>query len=143
MEGTPHTQKGDFILFNHIFDNIENLEGNCFDDLHYHLFNEDYFIIGYHKAEQFIKENDLNIFDLIQYCQQREKEEFGEIETTFNNAETLVNQYAYWRGQELLYTIKTLEKFDYEREDDNITDKLIKDVQNELNLSQKLNEILK
>ena len=132
--GTPHTQKGDNKLFNHIFDNIENLEGNCFDDLHYHLFNEDFFVIGFYRAEKFIEDNELNVFDLIKYCQQREKDEFGEIQTTFDNAETLVNQYAYWRGQELLYLIETLEKFDYEREDDEITNKLIKDVQNELNL---------
>ena len=85
------------------------------------------------KAEKWIEENELNIFDLISYCQQREKEEFGEIQTTFNNAETLVNQYAYWRGQELLYLIETIQIFDYEREDDNISDRLIKDVQDELN----------
>ncbi len=127
-----HTQKGDNLLLNHIFDNIENLEDNCFDDLHYHLFNEDFFIIGYHKAEQFIKENDLNIFELIQYCQEMEKENFGEIQNTFDNAEKLVNHYAYWRGQELLYNIEAINKFDDEREDDRITKEFIKEVQNEL-----------
>ena len=45
----------------------------------------------------------------------------------------MVNQYAYWRGQELLYLIETIQIFDYEREDDNISDRLIKDVQDELN----------
>ena len=57
---TPHTQKADNTILNHIFDNIEDNKGNHFDDLHHHLFNEDYFIIGYYKAEVWIKENDLN-----------------------------------------------------------------------------------
>ena len=112
--GTPHTQKADTrLIINHIFRQYpgDNYEGQYFDDLHYHLFNEDYFIIGYYRAEKWIKENDLNIFDLISYCQQREKEELGEIQTTFDNAETLmVNQYAYWRGQELMYLIEALSK---------------------------------
>ena len=135
--GTPHTQKGDNNLFNHIFDNIQETKGQYFDDLHYHLFNEDYFIIGYYRAEKWIKENDLNIFDLISYCQQREREEFGEIQTTFDNAETLVNQYAYWRGQELIYLIEALEKFDYVGEE-NINQTLIEEVQKELNLKYDL-----
>ena len=56
--------------------------GLNFDDLHHFLFNEDYYIIGYYQAEQFIKENDLNTFDLISYCQEQEKEHFGEIHST-------------------------------------------------------------
>lgn len=122
MNGHTHQADTDFI--NHIADNIENYEGQYFSDLHHYLFNEDYYIIGYYQAEQFIKENDLNTFDLITYCQEMEKEQFGEIQTTFDNAEKLVNHYAYWRGQELIYNIQAIENFRGEK----ITEKLINEV---------------
>ena len=135
-----HTQKADNTLLNHIFDNIEDYKGNHFDDLHHHLFNEDYFIIGYYKAEVWIKENDLNIFELIKFCQEQEKENFGEISNTFDNSEKLVNHYAYWRGQELLDSLKSVEDFTgggwgalkyplY------VSDRLIKEIKEEINLS--------
>ncbi len=123
-----HTQEADLDLINHIADNIENYEGQYFDDLHHHLFNEDYFIIGYYQAEQFIKENNLNTFDLITYCQEQEKENFGEISNTFDNAEKLVNHYAYWRGQELMYNLKAICDFRGQR----ITEELIKEVEDEI-----------
>ena len=100
-----HTQKANADLKNHIIDNINNYEGTELDDLHHHLFNEDYYIIGYYNAEQWIKKNDLNTFEIINYCQEQEKENFGEIQNTFDNAEKLVNHYAYWRGQELLWAM--------------------------------------
>ena len=123
-----HTHKADTDFLNHIADNIGYYEGQYFDDLHHFLFNEDYYIIGYYQAEQFIKENDLNTFDLIQYCQEQEKENFGEIQNTFDNAEKLVNHYAYWRGQELMYDIKAICDFRGQR----ITEELIKEVEEEL-----------
>ena len=33
---------------------------------------------------------------------EREKAEYG-LETVFDNAETLVNHYAYWLGEEIVY----------------------------------------
>jgi len=123
-----HTHQADTDFINHIADNIENHMGLNFDDLHHFLFNEDYYIIGYYQAEQFIKENDLNTFDLISYCQEQEKEHFGEIHSTFDNAEKLVNHYAYWRGQELIYNIKAIENFRGEK----ITKKLVIDVEEEI-----------
>ena len=48
-----------------------------------------------------------------------------------------VNQYAYWRGQELIYLIEALEKFDYVGEE-NINQTLIEEVQKELNLKYDL-----
>jgi len=142
-----HTNKADNNIFSHICDNIGNYKGQNFDDLHHLLFNEDYFIIGYYQAEQFIKENDLNTLDLITYCQEMEKENFGEIQTTFDNAEKIVNHYAYWRGQELLFEIKSLQDYQetwtIKNTDLMISGQLIKDIKEELNLCYDLGNSFK
>jgi hypothetical protein len=52
---------------------IENQE-----DWHYYLFNEDYYVIGYYNAQQWLKEHDISAFEAIQVCQQYEKDNFGE-----------------------------------------------------------------
>jgi len=78
------------------------------DDLHSKVFNEDYYIIGYWNAEQWlINEHGTNYtFEVLSYVQEQEKEQFGEVETTFDNAETLVNHYAYWLGYEVIAEIQ-------------------------------------
>ena len=113
----------------HIADNIEQYEGEYFDDLHHFLFNENYYIIGYYQSEKWMKEHNFSAFDLIQYCQDREKENFGEIQSTFDNAEKLVNHYAYWRGQELLYSLDSIGDY---TGGTMISDGLIKEVQKEV-----------
>lgn len=124
-----HTPKADREFLTHIADNIGEYKGEYFDDLHHLLFNHDYYIIGYYKAEQFIKKNDLNTFDLIKYCQEMEKENFGEINITFDNAEKLVNHYAYWRGEELLHSLECIGDY---TGGTLISDRLIKEVQKEI-----------
>ena len=78
------------------------------DDLHSKVFNEDYYIIGYWNAEQWlINEHGTSYtFEVLSYVQEQEKEQFGEVETTFDNAETLVNHYAYWLGYEVIAQIQ-------------------------------------
>ena len=78
------------------------------DDLHSKVFNEDHYIIGYYNAEQWlINEHGTNYtFEVLSYVQEQEKEQFGEVETTFDNAETLVNHYAYWLGYEVIAQIQ-------------------------------------
>ena len=68
---------------------------------HFRLFNEDYYIIGYYQAEQWLKKHDLSTFEAIGICNDYEKEHFGEIQTQFDNAEKLVNHLVYWFGQDL------------------------------------------
>ena len=90
-------------LREYIKDNITGV--NCNDeDLHFHLFNEDYYIIGYHKAEQWLKKHDISVFEGIQFVQDYEKENFGDDAVrTYDNAETLVNMIVYIIGEELIY----------------------------------------
>jgi hypothetical protein len=71
------------------------------EDLHHELFNQDYYIIGYYKAEKWLKNHGLSVFEGIEICNQFELENFGEIQNTFTGAEKLVNHLAYWYGQDL------------------------------------------
>jgi len=78
------------------------------EDLHSKVFNEDHYIIGYYNAEQWlINEHGTNYtFEVLSYVQEQEREQLGEVETTFDNAETLVNHYAYWLGYEVIAEIQ-------------------------------------
>lgn len=82
------------------------------DDIHNMVFNQDYFIIGYYQAEQWLIDEGRNYtFEVLGYVLDQEKEIFGSIETIFDNAETLVNHYAYWLGYEVVQAyINTIEK---------------------------------
>jgi len=94
-------------LREHLNDTIEYLDSKTLvesyfnDEIHHKAFNEDYYIIGYYQAEQWLKKHDLNTFEAIEICNDAELENFGEIQTTFDNAEKLVNHLVYWLGLEI------------------------------------------
>ena len=72
------------------------------DDLHYKVYNSDYFIIGYYNAEQWLIKDDRNYtFEVLGYVQEQEEIALGTIEK-IDNAERLVNLYAYWLGYEVI-----------------------------------------
>lgn len=73
------------------------------DDLHFKVYNQDYFIIGYYNAEQWlINEHGTNYtFEVMFYVQKQEKINLGTIEK-IDDAERLVNLYAYWLGYEVI-----------------------------------------
>ena len=72
------------------------------DDTHFNVYNQDYFIIGYYNAEQWLIEDDRNYtFEVLSYVQEQEEINFGTIEK-IDNAERLVNLYAYWLGYEVI-----------------------------------------
>jgi len=72
---------------------------NMKEDFHFHLFNEDYYIIGTYKAEKWLGDN---AFKVIDYIKEYEKDNFGEVTTDFSSPEAVVNMFAYIRGEELL-----------------------------------------
>lgn len=86
-------------LTEHLNETIEYLGSS--NEIHFHAFNEDYYIIGYYQAEQWLKKHDLNVFEAIAICNDFEMEHFGEIQTSFDNAEKLVNNLVYWYGLEI------------------------------------------
>tara|TARA_R100001443_G_C3286741_1_gene161783 strand:+ start:136 stop:441 length:306 start_codon:yes stop_codon:yes gene_type:complete len=84
---------------NELLSHIEDYNNE--DKNHFTMFNEDYYIIGYFQAEDWLKKHDLGTFEAIRICNEYEEENFGEIQTTFDNAETLVNHLVYWYGQDI------------------------------------------
>ncbi len=65
------------------------------EDWHYHLFNEDYYIIGYYNAEQWLKEHNVSPFEAIGTIQ-----DYYTIEVGYGNSEAVVNVYIYILGEE-------------------------------------------
>jgi hypothetical protein len=94
-------------LTEHLNDTIEYLDSKTLvesylnDEIHYKAFNEDYYIIGYYNAEQWLIEHNLSVFEAISICNEFEIDNYGEIQTTFDNAEKLVNNLVYWYGYEI------------------------------------------
>lgn len=82
--------------------NSNDTQGIDLGDLHNSIFNEDYYIIGYYNAEQWLKGHNIGIFEGIKFCQEYEEQNFGE-SRQYDNAEQLVNMIAYIIGEELIY----------------------------------------
>tara|TARA_R110002012_G_scaffold35324_1_gene101016 strand:- start:100 stop:399 length:300 start_codon:yes stop_codon:yes gene_type:complete len=76
-------------------------EFNGLSKNHFTMFNEDYYIIGYYQAEQWLKRHNIGTFEGIEICNDYEREHFGEVQSTFEDAEKLVNHLVYWFGQDL------------------------------------------
>ena len=75
------------------------------DDWHFHAFNEDYYIIGYYQAREWLKQHDVDAFEAISTIVEYEQDNFGEVITKVDNSESVVNMYVYIQGEELLSDI--------------------------------------
>ena len=80
-------------------------------DLHHYLLNEDYFIIGYWKAEQWLKKDDSSVFEAIETIREYEELNFGQVSTDFSSSENVANMLAYILGEEILYNNDTYNLF--------------------------------
>jgi len=78
-------------------------------DLHHYLLNEDYFIIGYYKAEEWLKKD--SIFNAIETIKEYEESNFGKVSTDLSNSENVANMLAYILGEEILYNNNTYQLF--------------------------------
>ena len=78
-------------------------------DLHHYLLNEDYFIIGYYKAEQWLKKD--SIFNAIETIKEYEESNFGKVSTDLSSSESVANMLAYILGEEILYNNDTFQLF--------------------------------
>ena len=78
-------------------------------DLHHYLLNEDYFIIGYYKAEQWLKKD--SIFNAIETIKDYEQSNFGEVSTDLSSSENVANMLAYILGEQILYNNDTYQLF--------------------------------
>jgi len=74
-------------------------------------FNEDYYIIGYYNASEWLKRHNIGEFEAINVVRDYEINNFGEF-TTEINSEKIVNMLVYIYGEELLYSynVETVEE---------------------------------
>ena len=77
---------------------------NNIDELHQLAFNEDYFIVGYYQATEWLKKHNICVFEAIDTVKEYEVNHFGEF-TTKINSESIVNMLAYIWGEELISEI--------------------------------------
>ena len=80
-------------------------------DLHHYLLNEDYFIIGYWKAEQWLKKDDSSVFEAIETIREYEESNFGQVSTDFSSSENVANMLSYILGEQILYSNDTYNLF--------------------------------
>ena len=95
----------------YIIDQLESDVGldQHISDLHHYLLNEDYFIIGYYQAEQWLKKD--SIFNAIEKIKDYEQSNFGEVSTDLSNSENVANMLAYILGEEILFNNDTYNLF--------------------------------
>lgn len=86
----------------HILDKLNDGVLDEANEIHFHCFNEDYYIIGYYDSEQWLKRHNISAFDAIGEIVEYEKSNFGEVTTDVSSPEKVVNMYAYIKGEEFL-----------------------------------------
>ena len=77
------------------------------DELHYHLFNEDYYIIGYYQAQEWLDHHGISVFEALETIREYEDFHFGEYKS-YTNAEETVNMLVYIYGEELLAELELI-----------------------------------
>jgi len=96
---------------NYIIDQLKDNVGldQYIGDLHHYLLNEDYFIIGYYRAEEWLKKD--SIFNAIDKIKEYEQNNFGEVTTDLSSSESVANMLAYILGEEILFNNDTYNLF--------------------------------
>ena len=69
-------------------------------DIHFDLFNTDYYIVGTYKAKKWLGNK---VFKIVEFIKEYENTQFGEVFTDLESPEALVNMYAYIIGEEILH----------------------------------------
>jgi len=103
-------------------------------DLHHYLLNEDYFIIGSWRAEEWLKKDSGSIFEAIETIKEYEQSNFGQVSTDLSCSENVANMLAYILGEEILFnndTYNLFTRFSNEYLDENKRDLLISSLKGE------------
>ena len=77
------------------------------EDLHHHAFNTDYYIIGRHRATEWLGQE---VFNVIDYIKEYEQENFGSVSTDFSEPEHVVNMYVYILGDRIINTYRSMKE---------------------------------
>tara|TARA_Y100000593_G_C4270702_1_gene317217 strand:+ start:372 stop:710 length:339 start_codon:yes stop_codon:yes gene_type:complete len=75
---------------------------NDISEIHYDLFNTDYYLIYYSKCNKWLGSH---TFECIGIIQEYEKDNFGEVITDLSNSEKVVNMYVYIVGEHILQDV--------------------------------------
>tara|TARA_Y100001963_G_C6563764_1_gene345589 strand:- start:240 stop:548 length:309 start_codon:yes stop_codon:yes gene_type:complete len=94
-------------LVSYINDNVGNHVFTDKSDLHHHLFNSDYYIIGYYQAQQWLDNHGVSVFEALETIREYEQSNFGECRS-YDNAEKTVNMLVYIYGEELLTELELI-----------------------------------
>lgn len=93
-------------LLQHLIDYVEQCDDTRtdWDDLHHEAFNEDYYIIGNHDANEWLKSHDVDAFEAIAYVIEQENNHFGEchLKPSDINSERIVNLLVYFIGYDVI-----------------------------------------
>ena len=93
-------------LLEHVLDLVEEgtLNRENAEDWQEIAFNQDYYIIGYYQAEQWLERHGVSPFEAIEYVVGQHMDHFGECWLTAAdyNAEKIVNLLVYFLGGELI-----------------------------------------
>jgi flavorubredoxin len=103
-------------------------------DLHHYLLNEDYFIIGSYRAEQWLKKDDGSVFEAIETIKDYEQSNFGQVSTDLSSSENVANMLAYILGEQILFnndTYNLFTRFSNEYLDEDKRDLLISSLKGE------------
>ena len=92
-------------LKSHVIDLINDghINADNLEDAHHVAFNEDYYIIGYYNADQWLERHQVSAWDAIAYVVEQELNLFGEsdLKTIDINSETIVNKLVFFAGYDL------------------------------------------
>ena len=88
-------------LTEYINENKDTFPHHSNEDIHFHLFNEDYYIIGYYQAQKWLDHHGITTFEALEKIREYEEFHFGECKH-YKNAEETVNMLVYIYGEELL-----------------------------------------
>ena len=128
------TQKQD--VKNYIIDQLSSDVGldEHICDLHHYLLNEDYFIIGTWRAEQWLTKDNCSVFEAIETIKDYEQSNFGQVSTDLSSSENVANMLAYILGEEILFnndTYNLFTRFNNEYLDEDKRDLLISSLKGE------------
>jgi len=93
-------------LLQHLIETVLNTddERDDYDDIHFEAFNEDYYIIGYYQAKEWLKAHGVDPFEAIAYVIEQENNHFGEsnLKPDDINSEKIVNLLVYFAGYDVI-----------------------------------------
>jgi len=104
------------------------------EELHNQFYNQDYFIIGYFDAEQWLSKYP-GIFNAIEVIKEYEQSNFGEVSTDLSCSEKVCNMFTYIIGEELLNSLKSFKTSRKWTNEDMIND-MITELENEYSLKE-------